>query len=485
MRFLRQSLTGLFLVAVTLGLLVYAGALVRDAIEARMSREAKAPQQRERVFAVSVVTAVPLTVRPVLTAFGEVQSRRTLEIRAALRGTVIELAEGFVEGGQVRAGQVLARIDPADAEAALERARADHTDAELEGRDAVRALELARDELAATEEQAALRERSFRRAQDLAARGVATDATVETAELSAAAARQAVVSRRQALAQAEARVDQAGTRLSRAAIALSDAERTLADTVIRAGFDGTLSNVAIVQGGLVSQNEKLAELVDGNALEVAFRISTPQYARLLDGDGQLDKAPVQVTLNVYGENLTAAGQISRDSAAVGEGQTGRLIFARLDAARGLKPGDFVSVAVQEPPLEQVVRLPASALDPAGRVLVLGAEERLEALEVRLVRRQGDDVLVRSPDLPGREVVAQRTPLLGAGIRVRPLRGEGAVQPEEPEMVELTSEQRARLVAYVEGNAMMPRDVRDRILGRLQQDKVPADMVRRLESRMGG
>ena len=485
MRFLRQSLTGLFLVSLTLGLLIYAGAMVRDAIEDRMSREARVPQGRERIFAVNVLTAVPGTVRPDLLAFGEVQSRRTLEIRAALRGTVVELADGFEEGGQVRAGDILVRIAPTEPQAALDRAKANHLDAQFEERDAARALILAQDELAATEEQAALREKAFKRTQDLAQRGVATEATVETAELAASAARQAVVSRRQSLAQAEARVNQATTSLNRAAIALAEAERTLADTVIRAEFNGTLSNVQIVAGGLVSQNEVLAELVDGQALEAAFRVSTPQYARLLDADGQLQKAPVGVTLNLYGENLSATGRIDRDSAAVGEGQTGRLIFARLDSARGLKPGDFVSVAVQEPPLERVVRLPATALDPSSRVLVLGEGDRLEAIEVRLIRRQGDDVLVRAPDLTGREVVTERSPLLGAGIKVRPLRATSEDAAEEPELLELSAERRARLMAFVEQNKMMPSDVRTRLLTRLQQDKVPAAMVERLESRMGG
>ena len=40
-------------------------------------------------------------------------------------------------------------------------------------------------------------------------------------------------------------------------------------------------------GRLVSANEQLAQLVDLNALEVSFRVSTQQYARLLDGDGRL------------------------------------------------------------------------------------------------------------------------------------------------------------------------------------------------------
>ena len=40
MRFLRKSLTGLFLLSLTLGLLGFAGIMVRDAVQARMAEEA-------------------------------------------------------------------------------------------------------------------------------------------------------------------------------------------------------------------------------------------------------------------------------------------------------------------------------------------------------------------------------------------------------------------------------------------------------------
>ena len=147
MRFIRHSLTGLLLIAVTLGLVVYAAALVRDAVETRLADEPRMPQARERVFAVNVVQAREETITPILTAFGEVRSRRTLEIRAATTGTVIELAETFEEGATVSAGQVLARIDPANAQSELDRASNDLRDAEIAVRDADRALEIARDTL--------------------------------------------------------------------------------------------------------------------------------------------------------------------------------------------------------------------------------------------------------------------------------------------------------------------------------------------------
>jgi hypothetical protein len=115
------------------------------------------------------------------------------------------------------------------------------------------------------------------------------------------------------------------------------------------------------------------------------------------------------------------------------------------------------------------------------VLVLAEGDRLEAATVEVLRRQGDEVLVRAAGLAGREVVAARTPLLGAGIRIRPQRDARAAVPTEPDMVELDPARRAALVARIEANTMMPDAVRTRILAQLEQERVPAQLLERLES----
>ena len=192
-----------------------------------------------------------------------------------------------------------------------------------------------------------------------------------------------------------------------------------------------------------------------------------------------------VTLDAAGAGLTAQGRVTRVNAAAGEGLTGRLVFARLDPAPGFRPGDFVTVLVQEPQVDNVVRLPATAFDAAGFVLVLQGEDRLERLPATLVRRQGDDVLVRGAGLEGREVVRQLSPLLGAGIAVRPMRQGATAAEAAPAVLELTDERRARLVAFVQEDPNMPEGARERVLAQLAAREVPAGVVTRLESRMGG
>lgn len=288
MRFLRQSLIGLVLAALTLGLLAYAGSIVSGAVQERLARDANTPPARERVFAVGVIRAEASTETPVLEAFGEVQSRRTLELRAAASGRVIELADGFEDGGEVEQGQILVRIDPANAEAELARAEADLMDAEAELRDADRALVLARDEEAAAQEQADLRTRAFQRQVDLAERGVGTAAAVEEAELAASSARQAVLARRQVVTSTEARIDQGRTRLARARIALDEAQRTVDDTTVIAPFDGTLNETDLVAGRLVSGNEKLGGACGSQCARGGVSRLDRAIHSLVGGRGQRD-----------------------------------------------------------------------------------------------------------------------------------------------------------------------------------------------------
>lgn len=481
MRFLTRSFVALLFLALSLGLLGLAVHTVQSALAERAERAQRPQIARERVFAARVVAIEPGERAPILAAFGEVRARRALDLRAPQSGRIAWLAPGFETGGAVRAGQVLLRLDPADAAAALELARTDLMRAEIDARDALRLRDLAAQDRAEAQAQVELRARALERRQTLASRGVGAEAQVEEAELALAAARAAAIARATAEAQAETRAETAAAQLERARIALAEAERRLAETEIAAEFDGVLSDVTVVQGVTVAPNERLARLIDPDALEVSFRLSTAQYLRLLDEAGDLLPVAGEAALELGGLAIASPIRLSRSSPAVGEGQSGRLVFADLLSPRGFRPGDFVTVRLTEPVLPDVALLPATAVDAEGGVLVLAEGDRLEAATVEVLRRQGDEVLVRAPGLAHREVVAVRNPLLGAGIRIRPQRDARAAVPAEPEMVELDPARRAALVARIEANTMLPEAVRTRILAQLEQDRVPAQLLERLEA----
>lgn len=486
MRFFRKSLVGLMLLSLCLGLLAYAGQMVGSAMQDRAGNGKRAPQKRERMFMVNVVLAEPQSIAPVLQAFGEIQSRRSLDLRMAKGGQVVMLSENFVEGGQVKAGEVLVQLRKSDAQSALARADTDVTDAIDEVAEAQRALELVTDELQAAREQGDLRQRALARQLDLKKRGVGTSAAVETAELAVSSVNQLVLTKRSGVDQVKARGAQAQTRLARSKLAHEDARRGVEDTALIAEFTGVLSGVSLVKGGLVSPNEKLGSLIDPKDLEVSVRISTEQYARLLDDDGRLITSSAKVFMDVSGTDLNADAVLDRDSGSVGTGQTGRVVFAALKAPRGLMSGDFVTLNITEPVQNYVMKLPASAVNASAEILYIGDEGRLQSQAVQVVRRQGNDILVRARGIAGKEVVAELTPVLGAGIKVKVVRSDAVSKtPEEPATVQLTSERRALLIAVIQDNGYIPDDAKKRIIKQLKMEKVPAKVVERIESRMGG
>ena len=484
MRFLRRSLTGLMLLAVTLGLLGLAAVMVGNAFRQSLdgNRPARAPE--ERVVAANVTTLTPGEITPLMTAFGKVEARRTLDLRSRAAGTVVWVADTFRNGLLVSEGDVLVRLDPVPATEALALAGADLTEARAAATEAGAAVSLAEDDLAAAEAQAVLRRQALTRQQDIASRGAGSPQAVETAELAVSAADQSVLSRRQALASARARVDQTAVAVVRAEIALSEAERALAETELRAGLSGRVDGVALLPGAVIGANEALGRIVDPLALDVAVRLSSAQFGSLLGEGGALQTGRVTVQPgDAAAEPLT--GRLDRIGAAVADGQTGRLVYVALDATPGVdvlvQPGDFVTVSIEEASLTDAAILPATAVGRNGTLLVLGPDDRLQEVPVEVLRRQGDAVILRVGALAGREVVTERSAFLGDGIRIRPIRPQAAAAGD----VTLTAERRAALIAMVEASASLPDTEKARLLQALQADTVPAEMIDRLERRMDG
>jgi len=504
MRFLSRCVMGLFLLALTLALLAAAiGSLIGGGAE--RANDFRMPP-KERVLAARVGLALAEDTHPILTAYGSVEASRRIELRPKASGEVIELGPNFRDGMSVEAGELLLRLNDEEARASRDLAAIALQSAKDELRDAERALSLAENDVEAAAEQEELRRSAHARQEALIARGSGTEAAAETTALALSSARQSTLSRQSARNSAEARVDQARTALARSEITLNEAERALSDTRLLAPFSGRLSGVSLSQGHIVSANEALGALIDPQSLEVAARLSTSQFARLTDANGALLPAPLMAMLNLDGLVLEAEGVLERAGAAVGTGLTGRMVFADLAPYAPFQPGDFVTLAIEEPLLSQVLRLPATAIGPRETVLVLGEDDRLEERDITLLRRMGDEVLIAADELAGRELVLERNPRLGAGLKIAPQRetdttaqaappqAQPSDRSEEPRaergrrggpMVALSEDHRARLIEKLDSNQSLPAEARSRILGQLQAAEVPARLIERIEAGIEG
>lgn len=419
MRFLSRSLLGLFLTFLTLALLMLAAGILWRAVTPDGDGPAvRAPA--EQVYAARLVTVAPGVVQPQMQVFGQVLSRRELQLRAGAGGRIVQLDPALQEGGTVVAGQLLARIDPSAAQAALDSSQAERADAQGVLEDARRRVDIAAQDVAAADRQAELRAAAVTRQEQLADRGLGTSLDRETAELAASTASQTVIAARAAQADAQSAVTAAENALRRAEIAVTEARRALADTELRAGFDGRVTAVTAVEGALVGVNEQLATIIDPAALELQIPLSLDQFGRLLGPDGALLDREVTVSLDGSGGAVVAQARLDRAAASVAEGTAGRVVYARLvQGAQALRPGDFVTARIAEPALSDAAIIPAAALGSDGGVLVAGADGRLQATPVTVLRRQGGDLIIAVPaDLAGARIVAERAPQLGTGIRVR-------------------------------------------------------------------
>ena len=124
--------------------------------------------------------------------------------------------------------------------------------------------------------------------------------------------------------------------------------------------------------------------------------------------------------------------------------------------------------------------------------MVGKDQRLTEHRARIVRRQGDAVLVR--DVPfGEQVVLERLPQFAAGVRIKasladetPASG-GAVRvaaaPADDGKIILEGKRRELLVTAVKSAKRLSDERRAWILGLLEQERVPRQLVERIEARI--
>ena len=483
MKFLGRALSGLVLASVTVGLVGLGVWRLYTSVDETAGR--RPTQVRERDYNVDVATLEASTVTPVISAYGQVRAWRTLEVRAAGKGPIIEISPNFRDGAFVAEGELLFRVDPVDFERRVKDAEVALAQAETDWAEAKDTLSLSLAEVATAKRQLALKKNDLKRKTGLMGKGFVAETALEAAKLEAENAQQTLNAALKSRVTADMRIKTGRLAVERAKITLEDARKLLRDTAYRAPFAGPLNEVVATLGKRVSENEKLGMLIDPASLEVSFRVSDAEFGRLLaDGTaGNLRPLTVKVRLELGTRHIIIDGFLDRAASVTDLAKGGRTVFARIAPGAGLqiRPGDFVSVEIFEESLANVVRLPVEAITDDGKIFLLADGDRLEVHQARILRRQVDTVIVTGVPLD-REYVTARQPFLASGVKVRPLR-TGATPP--PALLVLSEKRRAALIAYVKSRRRMPDHVKESILKRLAEPKVPVAMVERFEKRMKG
>lgn len=321
---------------------------------------------------VGVVTVTPGQLALTSELPGRLEALRTADVRARVSGIVLERV--FREGADVRAGDVLLRIDPAPYRAAHDSARA----------------ALARAEAAQLE--AKLREE---RAQSLIGRSMISQQDFDSAL-------------------ANARATQADVQAAKSQ--LEAARLNLEYATVRAPIAGRIGRALVTEGALVGQGEAtpLALIQQIHPLYVNFTQSSTELLRLrkaleagqLKGLGQ--RAEVQVVME-DGSVYPHTGKLLFSDLAVDPATGTVALRAEIPNPDGmLLPGMFVRVRVQQAVAEQGITVPQRGVQrgPQGAFVLLVRDGKVEVQPVTTGDAQGDVWVITSGLKGGEQVIVE-------------------------------------------------------------------------------
>ena len=374
----------------------------------------------ERARPIAAATVAILDVQPSISAYGEVVAQRDVELRALVAGPVVAVGENFVNGGTVRAGDLLVEIDPfeyraavTEAEAALAEARAQLAETEAE-------LGAEESGLAEDRTQLALAERELARREALLAKGTAAQKTVDDALVRRSERARAVAATERRAAGLRARLARQDAVIARSRVALERAERDLTNTRLIAPFDGYLTGVSAALGKRLGVNDRVVRLLDQARLDIRIQLSDGDYGRLVSSAAGLRGRPVEVTWRAGERNFPFRAVIQRADGEVDAASGGVRVYARIEDAGArvpLRPGAFVEVRIPDRVYRAAARLPETAL-VGGDTVYAVVEGRLEPRPVALLARVGNDVVVSGGIADGERVATTRFPEIGPGVKVQ-------------------------------------------------------------------
>jgi len=321
---------------------------------------------------VRVTRAEPGTEYLSISSQGTVQPRSQSELIPEVTGRVTWMSPSLVNGGAFREGDVLLRIDDADYRTLVERSEAALKRAEIE-------YKHASDEL--------------QRLASLNKRQLASQQQLDDAHRSAQVDEATMV---------EARSD------------LDQARRDLARTQLQAPFDGLVRSEHVDVGQFVTRGQEIGTIYATDYVEVRLPISADQLIYLglpISTRGQIPKPlrpPVTVAADFGETRLLWQGELVRLEAEVDERSrmmygVARMHIADNDDSPLLPVGMFVQADIRGRQVDNVFRLPRSAMRDDNQVLVVDAGNRLHFRQVSLLRLEHDDVLV-SEGLNGGDLV---------------------------------------------------------------------------------
>ena len=361
---------------------------------------------------VEVITVHTQDERAALQAYGTVRAHRELTLFPRVEGYVIAQHDDLIDGGLVRAGEVLLKIDPQDYRLAADTERGNLARAEFE-------LQVEQGNQVVAHQEWDLLEPS-----------------IETSEMG-----RLLALRQPHLKEKRAAVDAAKSRLAQA-------ELNLTRTVVSAPCNALVLKETVEIGQLVNARSAVATLVCTDAFRVEVSVplnelgwvefpnaAGPQPSEHLP-DAVTKGSAVRIMRDLgSGESVQWTGWVEHLLGDVTENGRMARVLVLVPDPLGLKPsdeprsslllGEYVRVEILGPTLPQTIVLPRSSLREEERVWVYNAQGELEIRQVEVTLRRRDSVLIQAGLADGDRVVTSTLPAALPGMRLQAVEAEPA------------------------------------------------------------
>lgn len=469
------------------------------------------PEPRKRVRqpvvpVVEVMTPILQSYTQKIRSSGSVETNLSTNLVSEVSGKVVEVKKAFQEGNYFKKGQHLLSIDAADYKNAIVIAKAEVSQ---------RMLELKNEQ-----NLARLAVRDFkllgnnRRPGEIASR--------------------------------KPHIEAATASLEAANIRLQQARNNLKKTKILAPYTGRIQNTNVNIGQFISPGTLLGQVYSTDYVEVRLPLSLADYEQLklpesYQNQQTINNATLPKVIFSAQYGLTThrwEGNVVRASAAM-DARTRQIpVIARIedpfskkegDITPPIKIGQFLKAEILGRQLNNVFVIPTSSTRQ-NREVMLYEEGKINIKPIQVLATENDTLVISANALPAdAKLIITPMPSAKTGMKVR-LPGEGKKRGQRPgnrspegtakgdgqnagakgnwgkkadqseiqrnerpdaaantssDTILLSTQQRARLVNFVENNPRMPAAAKERMLKRLNATDVPKQLVERLKAQISG
>lgn len=334
---------------------------------------------------ISVVTVAPDGYKAVVTGFGEASPHHTLTLVSEVSGRVEKIGAAFETGQILKKGELIVSLDDTEYAAAVATAESELAQSRLELLEEERQVAQARWEWDSS--------------------GLKGEPDSE------------LVLRQPQLAVARANVKkgEAELKLSR---------KNLAKTIVTAPFDCLVVSREVAPGSYLQAGAEIASLYSIDKIEIAIGLSGAEWDNLPSAS---EIAGYQVEVAAVESGRSWQGRISRVEHHVDSKTRQRTVIVEVEDPLGLSapllPGTFVKVTIPGKSMDNLWKLPGSALSQRGEIWYVTKDNVLASFQAQPLFSDHDSIYVTAPDnLAG---IAQRVlvhPLSSylTGMKVNPV-----------------------------------------------------------------